>query len=249
MVWLFSFSLNADCNEGEETVFDDNNLCKSYSTHSKCLRVLPCLCQDKRSKLAVYIGYGTGGGRNEAAHEALVSALATGCRHIDCAPRYRNQRELNIPRALARTGLAREKLHVTSKLWSTCHAPNIVRDACLRTLDELGLAALDLYLLHSPVALKFTGGLRDKLDVFVPRDETTGHVLLDPSNPTLAQTWRAMVALREEGLVKEIGVSNFSLAQIDEMMAGGTLPKPWCNQIELHPYLPQHALVAGLQVS
>ena len=48
--------------------------------------------------------------------------------------------------------------------------------------------------------------------------------------------------------MKEIGVSNFSLAQIDEMTEGGQLPRPWCNQIELHPYLPQHALVAGLQV-
>ena len=56
------------------------------------------------------------------------------------------------------------------------------------------------------------------------------------------------IALREEGLVTEIGVSNFSLAQIDEMTEGGHLPGPWCNQIELHPYLPQHALVAGLQV-
>ena len=68
-----------------------------------------------------------------------------------------------------------------------------MRNACVRTLDELGLPSIDLYLVHSPVALKFTGGLRDALEVFVPRDENTGRVQLDPSSPTLSQTWRAMV--------------------------------------------------------
>lgn len=168
--------------------------------------------------------------------ESVKQALELGYRHFDCAEFYGNE-------AVVGEGLAgfvaagkRDDLFVVSKLWNTHHRPEDVRPSCERTLKDLGLKHLDLYLIHWPEA-------------WLP-DKTPGS-LLPPGVPeadtsvTIEQTWSAMEALVDTGLVRAIGVSNFSLAQVEAILAVCRI-KPAVNQVELHPLLSQRKLVGVL---
>ena len=172
-------------------------------------------------------------------------AISRGWRHIDCACDYGNEREVGagIASALASGVCAREDLWVTSKLWNTYHRQEHVRDACKRTLDDLGLDYLDLYLIHFPISLAFVPFETRYPPEWVhdpnAPNEADRVMVYDPV--PVAETWRAMEALVDEGLVKNIGVCNFNVSLLTDLLAGARVP-PAVLQIESHPYLAQQHL-------
>ncbi len=163
---------------------------------------------------------------------AVREALRIGYRHIDCAAIYGNEQEVGA--ALAKgmgDGVARDDLWVTSKLWCTHHRAADVRAGAEQTLSDLGLEHLDLYLVHWPVAL-----VREPHSPLEPAD------LVSLDEIPLAETWGAMEALVDAGLVKHIGVSNYSVAKLEAHLDARIRPE--MDQVEMHPYLRQPELVA-----
>jgi diketogulonate reductase-like aldo/keto reductase len=131
------------------------------------------------------VGFGTLIADAAVTTSATTAALKVGYRHLDCAERYRNEREVGtaLQAALSARELSREDIFVTTKLWNSNHRPERVEPAFNASLDRLGLDYLDLYLIHTPFA--FQPG--DEQD---PRDEH-GAILYD-RRVTLLDTWRAL---------------------------------------------------------
>jgi len=170
---------------------------------------------------------------------AVTAALELGYRHLDCASIYGNEAEIgaSLERACAAGGLQRDQLWITSKLWNDCHAPEDVRPALERSLADLGLAYLDLYLIHWPVAHRH--------GVMMPQEAPDQ---LSLGQRPIAATWSAMEELVRAGLVRHIGVSNFSQAKLATLLAEADLA-PEVNQVERHPYLQQPELLAFCQAN
>lgn len=157
------------------------------------------------------VGFGTYPLRGDDGLEAVLSAIEVGYRLLDTAVNYDNERE--VGEAIRRSGVPREQLFVTSKLPGRHHGYDDAVASTRESLDRLGLDYLDLHLIHWP----------------------------NPSVGKYTEAWRAMVDLRKEGLVRSIGVSNFT----DEHLAriiDDTGVTPAVNQIELHPYFPQERM-------
>ncbi|KAF2741222.1 Aldo/keto reductase, partial [Polyplosphaeria fusca] len=156
--------------------------------------------------------------------EAVAIAIEAGYRQIDCAAAYGNEKAIGkgIAEGLKRANIKREDLWITSKLWNDHHAPSRVSLALSQTLSDLNIPYLDLYLMHWPVGRT-------------------------PSNSTYhydyRSTWAAMSSLPATGLVRHIGISNFSPAQLDDLLAHSPDDRPAVHQMELHPYLPQEAWI------
>jgi alcohol dehydrogenase (NADP+) len=167
---------------------------------------------------------------------ATKDALAAGFRHFDCAERYRNEHEVGeaLQSGMAAGQLTRKELFVTTKLWNTNHRPERVHPAFARSLDKLGLAYLDLYLVHTPFA--FQPG--DEQD---PRDGN-GDVLYD-KGVTLRETWGAMENLVDGGQCRAIGLSDITLDALLPIYESARI-KPAVVQVEAHPYLPETELLA-----
>ena len=180
------------------------------------------------------IGLGTWKSAPGEVGAAVREALRLGYRHVDCAKIYGNEAEIGAALAdsMRNGDVKREQLWITSKLWNDAHAPEHVRPALEATLRDLRLEHLDLYLIHWPVALRH-GTLGP---------ETAADFLSLEERP-LADTWAAMVRLREAGLCRHVGVSNFSRVKVRGLIDAG-LPTPEVNQVELHPYLQQRELLA-----
>ncbi|NKF22388.1 aldo/keto reductase [Solimonas marina] len=145
--------------------------------------------------------------------EIVGDAFRLGYRHIDTAAIYKN--EAGVGAAVAASGLARDELYITTKLWNAEQG----YDSGLRALDTslatLGLDTIDLYLIHWPC----------------------------PANGKFVDSWKALIQAQKDGKVKSIGVSNFRVEDLDRI-AQATGVVPVINQIELHPYLQQGALRA-----
>lgn len=177
------------------------------------------------------------------APDLVVNAIRYGYQHLDCASDYGNESAVGkgIALALNQNLIRRDDLWVTSKLWNTYHRKQNVRLAAERSLQDLQLDYLDLYLIHFPIA-----------QVFVPTNQRyPPGWIFDPSadKPTmkldrvsLAETWGDMEDLVRSGLVHSIGVSNFSISLLRDMMSYATIP-PAVLQVELHPYLTQAKLL------
>jgi 2,5-diketo-D-gluconate reductase A len=142
---------------------------------------------------------------------AVETALEAGYRSIDTAAMYRN--EEGVGAAVAASGLPRGELFVTTKLNNDAHGYDSARAAFERSRDKLGLEYVDLYLIHWPL----------------------------PAQDRYVETWRALIKLRDDGVVRSIGVSNFQQAHLDRI-AAETGEMPALNQIELHPYLTQDGM-------
>lgn len=144
---------------------------------------------------------------------AVSAALETGYRHIDTAAIYGN--EAGVGRALADSGLSRDELFITTKVWNSDQGYDATLRAFDTSLAALGLDRLDLYLIHWPT----------------------------PARDLYADTWRALERLVEEGRLRAAGVSNFQPAHLQRLLDGSSLV-PTINQIELHPGLQQSELRA-----
>jgi diketogulonate reductase-like aldo/keto reductase len=163
--------------------------------------------------------------------QAVKTALEVGFRHFDCAERYRNEQAVGdaISEILKAGTVQREDLFVTTKLWNTNHRPERVKPAFEASRQRLQLDYVDCYLIHTPFA--FQPG--DEQD---PRDQE-GQVIYDPG-VTLLETWRSLESLVDEGRCKSIGLSDVSLANVQEIVEASRI-KPAVVQVESHPYLPQ----------
>ena len=170
-------------------------------------------------------------------------AVRAGWRHFDCACDYGNERAVGagLASALADGLCRREELWVTSKLWNTYHEPQHVRAACERSLRDLGLDVLDLYHIHFPIALAFVPfELRYPPEWF--HDPQAAAPAMKPIRVPLAETWGAMEELVRGGLVKRIGVCNFSTSLLRDLLSHAAI-RPAVLQVEMHPYLPQERLL------
>jgi alcohol dehydrogenase (NADP+) len=179
------------------------------------------------------LGLGTWKSAPGEVYAAVREAIRIGYRHIDCAAAYGNETEIgHAIRDASRSGeVTRQELWITSKLWNTAHGRENVRTALETTLQDLGLEFLDLYLIHWPVALKPGATLPVSLADLVPPAEAPIHL-----------TWVGMEAAVGAGLARHIGVSNFSVKKIADLLPYCTIV-PEVNQVELHPFLQQAGLV------
>jgi diketogulonate reductase-like aldo/keto reductase len=184
------------------------------------------------------LGFGTWQAPPGVVGESVKVAIKAGFRHIDCARVYQNEKEIgaalkDVFANEAEYGVKRSDLFITSKLWNSDHHPENVGAACRRSLADLGLEYLDLYLIHWPVAWKHNGP--DALFPF----KADG--CADVEDVPLEVTYAAMEKLVDEGLCKSIGVSNFNEAQLRSLLSQCRI-KPVCNQVEVSAALPQFAL-------
>jgi 2,5-diketo-D-gluconate reductase A len=143
--------------------------------------------------------------------EVVAKALATGYRHIDTAAAYRNEAE--VGQAIRASGLPRSDVFVTTKCFNDDHGYEQAKHAFHASLQRLELDYVDLYLIHWPV----------------------------PAHDRYVETWKAFIELRDEGMIRSIGVSNFQPEHLRRLIAE-TGETPALNQVELHPYLQQLGL-------
>ena len=180
--------------------------------------------------------------REQVAH-VVKQAIQIGYRHLDSAADYGNELEVGhgIKQALDESLCKREDLWITSKLWNTYHAAEHVEQACDKTLADLGVEYLDLYLIHFPISLQYVPiATRYPPEwIFDPKAQEP-EMKIAPV--PLSETWRAMEALVAKGKVKQIGVCNYNSALMHDLMAYAKI-KPAVLQIESHPYLTQERLL------
>ena len=189
------------------------------------------------------LGLGTWKIPRDVCAETVHAAIAAGYRHLDCACDYGNEVEVGqgIARAIDEGIVTREDLWITSKLWNTYHRPEHVEPAIRRTLSDLGVAYLDLYLIHFPISLRFVPfEVRYPPEwVFDPQAEPAQ---MEFDDVPIATTWAAMEGLSRAGLTRNIGVCNMTTGFLMDLLASSSIP-PAVLQVEVHPYLTQERLV------
>ncbi|KAF9217399.1 NAD(P)H-dependent D-xylose reductase (XR) [Podila verticillata] len=192
------------------------------------------------------LGFGTWKVDKNSTADVVYKAIEAGYRLLDCACDYGNEVQVGqgIKRAIESGLVTREELFITSKLWNTYHHKEHVPQAFARTLSDLGLEYLDLYLIHFPISLKY-----------VPMEERYppewGNMEQDPV--PVHETWAAMEELVLGGKVRNIGVSNFSAILLMDVLSYARV-KPAVLHIEVHPYLNNADLIKfaqsqGLQIT
>ena len=175
------------------------------------------------------LGLGTWKTDNQAIRPVIKQAINIGYRHIDCAAVYGNEAGIGgaLSEAIKANEVTREELWITSKLWNNAHKADDVLPALKKTLHNLQLDYLNLYLIHWPVAVKPEVGFPQSDDDYLSLEELP-----------IIETWQAMEACVSAGLIKHIGVSNFSVPKLKDLITLCKI-KPEVNQVELHPLLQQ----------
>lgn len=154
---------------------------------------------------------------------AVKLAIGAGYRSIDTAKAYKN--EEGVGKAIRDSGVPREEIFVTTKLWNTDQGYDATLKAIDESLSKLGMDFVDLYLVHWPTA----GGERDENNLY-------------PSINKREDTWKAMEEIYKSGKAKAIGVSNYTITHLKEMKNYAKIP-PAVNQVEFHPFLYQVELL------
>ena len=152
--------------------------------------------------------------RGKETEQAVLRALESGYRHVDTAKIYGNEKD--VGEAVRSSGVPREEIFITTKLWNSDHGYDRTMAACEKSLKTLGLSHVDLYLIHWPVE-----GLRN-------------------------ESWKAMERLLKEGRCRAIGVSNYMIWHLEELLRNSSTV-PAVNQVEFHPYLYQKELLEFCQ--
>lgn len=165
------------------------------------------------------LGFGTWKTPEEDAQRSVAEALRVGYRHIDTAAAYGNER--GVGKAIAQSGLRREDIFLTSKLWNPYQGYQSTLDAFARTMDDLQTEYLDLYLIHWPHDRKYFDNWEEKN----------------------LETWRAFEELYQAGSIKAIGVSNFRPRHLKNIMEHAEI-MPMVDQVEIHPGMPQDEILA-----
>ncbi|ASF37813.1 MULTISPECIES: aldo/keto reductase [Halobacillus] len=157
------------------------------------------------------LGFGVWQVEQKDAVAAVTKALETGYRHIDTAAAYKNEEQ--VGEAIKQSGLGRDELFITTKVWNADQGYNNTIQALETSLDKLGLEYVDLYLIHWPT----------------------------PEYDEYVETYKALEQLQKDGKVKAIGVCNFDIDHLERLMEECEV-KPSVNQVECHPYLAQNEL-------
>ncbi|KAL1935642.1 hypothetical protein VTP01DRAFT_4782 [Rhizomucor pusillus] len=229
---------------GQSRIFESNFLC--FSSTSLLFSFLYIMSLGRTYTLNTgakipTVGLGTWLSKPDEVRKAVLCALQTGYRHLDCAYVYSNEDE--VAQGIKESGVPRDQLFITSKLWNTHHRPEYIKAGVKASLKALGLEYLDLYLIHWPVS--FTPAFKPEDTPTVPTKEDLfpqkeGKVAVEEVD--LTATWKAMEKLVDEGLVKAIGVSNFNIPKLQHILNNCRI-RPAANQVELHPGLLQPELL------
>ena len=187
------------------------------------------------------VGFGTfaSEGAKGETYKAVEAALNIGYRHLDCAWFYQNEEEVGeaVRDFLKkRSDVKREDLFICTKVWNHLHEPEEVKWSLNNSLEKFGLDYVDLFLVHWPIAAEGDDKKMPKLNAkgqYVIKEQLTK----DPK-----PTWKAMEELYKEKKTRAIGVSNWTVAGLKDMLSWCEV-KPQVNQVEIHPFLPNDELV------
>ncbi|HEY4962174.1 MAG TPA: aldo/keto reductase [Candidatus Limnocylindrales bacterium] len=189
------------------------------------------------------IGLGTFGSDHVTAAEiaaAVEAAAEVGCRHFDCASVYGNEPEIgDALQQVLRRQVKREELWITSKLWNDKHGEDDVIPSCRRSLADLRVGYLDLYLTHWPFPNYHPSGC----DVSSRSKDAKPYILAE-----FMKTWRKMEELVDLGLARHIGTSNMTIPKLKLLLRDARI-KPAVNEMELHPHFQQPELFDFLRTN
>lgn len=179
------------------------------------------------------IGLGTWKANGEKLKKAIKDAVYAGYRHIDTAANYENEEAIGeaLSEIFEEGKIIREDLFITSKLWNDSHGEGQVIPALEDSLNKLKLDYLNLYLIHWPVVFRHGVKFPKTPEDYLSLDEVP-----------LTETWKQMEKALELGLTKHIGVSNFSIRKLKNLIVEAKII-PEMNQVEMHPLLPQNELL------
>lgn len=164
---------------------------------------------------------------------AVEGALAAGYRHIDCAAVYGNEPQIGaVLEKAIESGIERTELWITSKVWNDMHGKGDVLLACAKSLRDLRLDYLDLYLVHWP----FPNYHAPHCDITSRNPDSKPYI-----HDNFMKTWRQMERLVKMGLVRNIGTSNMTIPKLRLLLKDAAI-KPACNEMELHPHFQQPQL-------
>ena len=188
------------------------------------------------------VGLGTWKISREVTAAAVFNAIKLGYRHLDCACDYGNEKEVGegLQQAITAGLVTREDMWVTSKLWCTYHSSEHAPLALGRTLSDLGLDFVDLYMIHFPIALKYV-----PFETRYPPEwvhDPAGGGGLEYSGVKMEETWHAMESLKSSGKAKHIGVCNVMTSGLRDILSYATSP-PEVLQVERHLFLQQPQLL------
>ncbi|XP_005190486.2 aldo-keto reductase family 1 member B1 [Musca domestica] len=193
-------------------------------------KLAPCIKLSNGQQMPV-VGLGTWRSYENEAEQAVKDAIDIGYRHIDTAFVYENEHEVGraIKAKIAEGKVKREDLFVVTKLGGIHHDPQIVEHACRKSLSNLDLDYIDLYLMHFPVGQVYKG-------------DDNVHGSGELSDTDYVDTWKAMEKLFDLGLVKGLGISNFNAEQTERILQNCRI-RPVVNQVECHPAFNQKKLI------